>query len=240
MATGLLKPLAVFASQPQSQRYIKSTRNLGDSWQSLAENPHLESDANSAVVETQFDFILKIVKPLEGPTLEEKDLSKQSIVQMSTNENLYPSSVEEIAPEEHPRLYRIFADYGTDFIWRDPDDVRPEEGEDIVLDPEEVLASYPPSVLELYDYWVDTYTENFKTRLEETGDYNADLFLTVSEAVAWNVAGFLLAWRISMAPDVGGVEYEVGSSSYVLKKGEETSVTLKFLQDQADILEKGL
>ena len=228
----------MFASQPQSQRYIKSTRNLGDSWQSLAKSPLIESDANFAVVETQFDFILKIANPLEPP-LEEKGLSKRPIVQMSAGENLYPSSAEQIASENHPRLYRIFADYGTDFLWRDPDDVRPEEG-DTVLDPEEVLASYPPSVLELYDYWVDTYTENFKTRLEETGDYNADLFLTVSEAVAWNVAGFLLAWRISMAPDVGGVEYEVGSSSYVLKKGEETSVTLKFLQDQADILEKGL
>jgi hypothetical protein len=58
--------------------------------------------------------------------------------------------------------------------------------------------------------------------------------------VAWNVAGFLLAWRIAMAPDVGGIEFMAasGSSSYILKKGEETSVTLSFLRDQVDMMEK--
>lgn len=235
MATGLLKPFEVFSCQPQSQRYIKNIRNLGDAWRSLGERPLHESETNFVVIETQFDFILKLAKPLEEESLQEKTPSKQPIVQMSTGENSFPSSAEQIPLEENPRHYCIFADYGTDFIWRDPDDVRPEEG-DTVLEPEEVLASYPPAVLDLYDSWVETYTESFRKRLEETEDYKATVFSTASEEVAWNVAGFLLAWRIAIAPDVGGIEFTAGSSRYILKNGDETTVTLKFLRDQMDIL----
>ncbi|KAJ5092118.1 hypothetical protein NUU61_006988 [Penicillium alfredii] len=98
-----------------------------------------------------------------------------------------------------PRHYRIFADYSTDFIWRDFNDLRFGEG-DCVLEAEEVLSSFPPSVLQLYDAWVDTYNENFRERREKSQTYRATTFESVSEEVAWNVAGFLLAWRIAMAP----------------------------------------
>lgn len=233
MASGLLRPLAIFCSQSQSQRYIKAIKNLGDAWRTLSEQPLFESEKDSTCIETNFDFILRI-----KIDLEEQCQSKSTIVEMSTGEPLLPSTSKQSTPIRNPRHYRIFADYGTDFLWRDPDDVTPEEG-DTALDPEEVLASYPPSVLELYDAWVDTYTENFKKRREEPGTYHVTTFSTASEEVAWNVAGFLLAWRITMAPEVGRIEFTAGHSKYGLENGKETSVTLAFLQGQVDILTKG-
>ncbi|KAJ5200004.1 hypothetical protein N7491_009199 [Penicillium cf. griseofulvum] len=124
---------------------------------------------------------------------------------------------------ESPRHYSMFADYGTDFIWRDFDDLRPGEGD----------------FLELYNAWVDTYTDNFSERRDKTQNYYADIFLTASEEVAWNVAGILLAWRITLAPQVGSIEYSTGYLKYLLGKGKETNVTLQLLQDQVDILTKG-
>jgi hypothetical protein len=51
------------------------------------------------------------------------------------------------------------------------------------------------------------------------------------------VAGFLLAWRITLAAQVGRIEFGAGYSKYLLEKGKETSVPLQFLQDQVDILD---
>lgn len=232
MASGLLKPLVVFCSQSQSQRYIKSVRNLGDAWRSLAEQPLPDCDKNSTLIETNFDLILKITNGLQ----EQRQLNP-TVVEISTYEPA-PMSTNQTAPTGNPRHYRIFADYGTDFIWRDPDDVTPEEG-DTVVDPEELLASLPPSVLESYDAWVNTYTEKFQERHEKSGNYYITTFSTGTEEVAWNVAGFLLAWRIVMVPEVGRLEFTAGSSKYLLEKGKETSVTLAFLQEQVEILAKG-
>jgi hypothetical protein len=249
MTSGVLEPLAVFASQSKSQRYIKAIRDLGDTWRSPAEIPLTGSEKDSAVLETNFDFVLRITNALG---------SKSTTVEMSTQERIpmpiresslfaeepsMPTTPVSTTPPMQPdsaRDYRIFADYGTDFIWRDPDDLRPElEEGDCMLEAEEVLSSFPSSVFELYDAWVDTYTNNFRERREKTQNYGASTFATVSEEVAWNVAGFLLAWRITRSPEVGRMEFGVGGSKYYLKKRKETSVTLEFLQDQIDILAKG-
>ncbi|KAJ5979228.1 hypothetical protein N7501_002570 [Penicillium viridicatum] len=192
MVSSLLKPLAVFCSQSQSQRYIKAVRNLGDAWRSLAEKPPSKSEENSVLVETTLDFILKITN-----ILEEQRQSESTIVEMSAHE---PSTSEltissdpslstkssasslstGIFPTESPRHYRIFADYGTDFIWREFDDLRTGE-DDCMLNSEEVLTTFPSSVLELYNAWVDTYTDDFTERRDKTQHYRADVFLTADE-----------------------------------------------------------
>ncbi|KAJ5108281.1 hypothetical protein N7456_004956 [Penicillium angulare] len=233
MVSDLLRPLVVFCSHADSQRYIKDVRNLGDAWRSLSEPPVPQCDSQTVTLETNFDFSFKIKN-----ALEEQLQSSPTAVELSTAEALSATSTDYSNPTNRPRNYRIFADYGADFLWRDPDDVLPEEG-DTVLDAEEFLAPFPPSVLELYDVWVNTYTENFSERREKPGDYHATTFPGAAEEVAWNVAGFLLAWRITMAPDVARIEFIAGDSKYFLEKGNETSVTLAFLQDQVNILAKG-
>ncbi|KAJ5614925.1 hypothetical protein N7537_000039 [Penicillium hordei] len=64
MASGLLKPLAVFCTL-HSQRCIKAVRNLGDAWRSPAEKPLSQSEEGSALVETDFELVLKISNILE-------------------------------------------------------------------------------------------------------------------------------------------------------------------------------
>ena len=213
--TGLLKPLDVFCSQSQSQRYIKTVRNLGDAWRSLADNPLTESDKNSVLVETNFDFVLKITNALEGQQ------SEPTTVEMSTHEPPFSTtsiSTTTSTPTESPRHYRIFADYGTDFIWRDPDDLRSEEG-DCMLEAEEVLSSFPPSVLESHDAWVDTYTDNFKesrTRLKTTMPLSFRLpprrSLGTWLGFCWRGA---LQWRLRL----GGSSSALAAQSTFLREG---------------------
>lgn len=227
MTSGILKPLAIFCSQYQSQRYINSIRNLGDAWRTLAEEPIAESDRKFTSIETTFDFSLKIQTALED----------EISVDMVTSES--PSATEPSKSSERARHFRIFADYGTDFIWRDFDDIRKENDEESYVEAEEALYSFPPSVLESYNAWVDYYSDCFKTRCEDKKDYMAKVFLSASEEVAWNVAGYLLAWRIVVAPQIGSIRYSAGNSKYLLEQGNETSVTRTFLKDQMEILAKG-
>ena len=174
----LLKSLAVFSSQSQSQKYIKTIKNLGDAWRTLAEEP--EINQNTTVIETTFYFILKITKETK-PKCDPEPIS----IEMQTLNEAAPSPATSstVADKEKPaRHYRIFSDYGTDFIWRSLNDIRP--GEDSHVESEEVLSSFPPSVLELYDAWVETYDNNFKTRCEETQNYHASVFPSALEEVA--------------------------------------------------------
>ncbi|KAJ6081187.1 hypothetical protein N7499_006061 [Penicillium canescens] len=203
MSSGLLKPLGVFCSQSQSQRYIKTIRNLSDAWRSPAEKPLTESDKNSALVETNFGFVLKITNAVE------EQQSEPTTVEMSTHEP--PISTTSVSTTTF-HANRISPALSSD------------EG-DCMLEAEEVLSSCPLSVLESYDAWVDTYTGNFKERRDKTQNYHATVFPTTSSEVAWNVTGFLLAWRITMAPEVGRIEFSAGCSKYFLEKGKETSVT---------------
>lgn len=72
----LVKPLALFVSQPQSQRYIKTIKNLGDAWRSLSEEPSTESDPNTIVIETTFDLTLRIT--MDGQ--EENSISSVEMI----------------------------------------------------------------------------------------------------------------------------------------------------------------
>ncbi|KAJ5463990.1 hypothetical protein N7475_007125 [Penicillium sp. IBT 31633x] len=163
MASALLKPLAVFCSQSQSQQCIKTIKNLGDAWRTLDEDPVTEFDRNFAFIETTFDFTLRITSGLEEVTL----------VQMTRSET-------------------------------------------------------PPYVLKLYSAWVDCYSDYFKTRCDDTKDSTVNVFPSAAEEVAWNVAGYLLAWRIAISPQIGSIQYSAGSSKYLLEKANETSITVKF------------
>jgi hypothetical protein len=86
---------------------------------------------------------------------------------------------------------------------------------------EDALDGLPNEVVDNYDAWVELYRTNFKEICDDPGDYSVHIFPTVMEEVAWNVAGFLLAWRIALAPHVGSVEFEVGHEMHVLRKGED-------------------
>ncbi|CAG8146113.1 unnamed protein product [Penicillium nalgiovense] len=102
----------------------------------------------------------------------------------------------------------------------------------------EELVSFPLSVLAMYDAWVEQYSDNWKRRVEDTQDYRAPVFSDRIEQMAWNVAGYMLAWCIVLDPGVGSVVNTAGSTDYLLEWGNE-SVTERFLGDQIELLVMG-
>lgn len=136
-----------------------------------------------------------------------------------------------------PRQYRIFPEYGTDFIWRAVEDIT----EDVqgYTESQDELVSFPPSVLEMYDAWVNQWSTNWEKRIQDTQDYHAPVFSDRIEQVAWNVAGYMLAWRIVLGPGVGSIEYKAGSTNYLLAQGNELTETERFLEDQIELLAMG-
>jgi hypothetical protein len=222
---GPLEPLAVFCSQSQSQRYIKIVHNLGDSWRTLPDISNLTSftaDQDKIIIETTFDFTITI----------DKQSFSVAIQPPSGQESSSTPSTPSTPPLRH---YRIFADYGTDFIWLNTADPS-YSPDDAYVEAANALSSFPHSVFQNYDAWVDTYTDNFKKRCEDTQDFSANVFLTAAEQVAWQIAGYLLAWRIVQSPQVGSVEYSLETRTYVLEQGKESDITLAFLEDQAALL----
>jgi hypothetical protein len=188
------KPLAVFCSQPQSQRYIKTVHNLGDSWRTLAGTSNLTSfaaDEDKIIIETTFDLTITIDKQSFSVTIQAPAVKG-------------PSG--QADPSYSPS--------------------------DTYVEAADALSVFPHSVLQNYNTWVDTYTDNFKKRCEDTQDYSANVFLTAAEQVAWQIAGYLLAWRIVRSPQVGSVEYSQGGKKYVLEQGRESDITLAFLEAQ--------
>lgn len=77
-------------------------------------------------------------------------------------------------------------------------------------------------------------------RVEDTGDEEASVFATVEEEVAWNIAGYLLAWRLTFAPEIGSAQYYgLGNSrSFVVGENQLPS-TVGFLKAGAGVLESG-
>ncbi|EAW12998.1 uncharacterized protein ACLA_014350 [Aspergillus clavatus NRRL 1] len=239
MTSGLLKPLALFCTQSQSQRYIQSVRNLGDAWRTLAEPANLTgADAQTTLIETTFDLALRLRKEDDGTnyhvSLQLPSLEEAAGEEIKLQAPQQPSST----PSESPRHYSIFADYGTDFIWLNEND--PNYSDDNTsVEASDALSDYPPVVFENYDAWVDAYSDNFKRRCEDTQNYSAHVFANAMEEIAWNVAGYLLAWRIALAPHVGSVEYSAGQEKYLLEKGKESEMTIKFLGNQDVLLATG-
>ncbi len=155
-----------------------------------------------------------------------------------------PAAIEGHLRQESPRRaqalrhYRIFADYNTDFIWLDTDDPEYAPGSTYV-EVDDALASFPPEVLQNYDAWAETYSKNFKTMCEDMQKYSANVFVTTTEQVARQVAGYLLAWRIANSLKVGSVKYSPAKEKCLLERGKESDVTKQFVEDQAALLLKG-
>lgn len=234
MPPDLLKPLAAFCTQSKSRRFIKTVRNLGDAGRNLSEQPSFEH-TDAVVIETKFGLNFKL----------RKDFNSRHDFSVKLDIAAFEPASQDVqsthtTTTSGPRHFRIFADYGTDFIWLNDNDLKyNDQGSYIEL--EDALDRLPNEVVDNYDAWVEIYTTNFKERCDDPGDYSVDVFPTVMEEVAWNVAGLLLAWRVALAPHVGSVEFGVGREKHVLRKGEnvENVVIYSFLEDQAVFLSEG-
>jgi hypothetical protein len=121
---GLLKPLAVFCSGSQSQRYIKTIHNLGDSWGTLADTSNLTSsaaDQDKIIIETTFDLTMTIKTGLDkqsfSVTIQAPSTPRQAHNKIRSAVEGPSGQESSSTPSTQPlRHYRIFPDYGTDFI----------------------------------------------------------------------------------------------------------------------------
>jgi hypothetical protein len=225
MRSDILAPLAAFCDRG-FRDYVFDMKNLSDSGNSFGEIVSTSSGHSLTVIETRFDLTLQVIHGPNEPTT----------VAMTTCTSPEPPRSQK-PHDELLQSYKIRPEYGTTFISEllpcAPDLV----GGD--LDSIEILSAYPPCVMEYYMMWVAEYNKGWRGRCKPSGRICENVFFSAEEEVSWNVAGYLLAWRIAMAPEVRSVEYSTRQSRYILKTGNETDITIQFLKEQLYLLEKG-
>lgn len=226
MTSNILAPLAAFCRDPRFKDYVFDIKNLSDLGNSFGAILLTSSDNSLTVIETTFDMTLQVMHGPDEPTT----------VAITTYQSPETPTLCKL-PEELLRSYKIRPEYGTDFISEKISCAPHSIGE--VHDSIEILSSYPPSVLEHYMMWVMEYNESWQEKCDETVNISENVFFSAEEEVSWNVAGYLLAWRIAMAPDARLVEYSTRQFQYILQTGNETSITMQFLKEQLYLLEKG-
>jgi hypothetical protein len=241
MSSDILKPLVAVLCQPETKRYIKRFCNLEESSQAHTTTPDPDEDDNTVTIETTFDLDLVVTRgsggqsysvTLEPPSFARATQETPSLNSTEADDKIAPPAT---TPAEPTRHYAILDEYGTDFLWYGEED--PKHEDLFAWNASEELSLFPPAVVKSYEAWVITYKTNFKESCYDDRYYYPSVFFTAAEDVAWNVAGFLLAWRIALAPQTASVLYLTGSKDYLLKKGQENAVTLEFLADQAVVLE---
>ena len=234
MSSDILRPLAAFRDQQKTQRYVKAVRNLDEAVDIRSKQQRsADTDDRTISIETAFDLDLKI----KSHSSEQGFSVSLELPSLGKGAQATAAGTETTSPPEAPRYYTVHAEYGTDFLWYDAN--HPRHGKVFVEDISDELSSFPRAVPKNYKTWVTTYNTNFKASCYDSRYSSPSVFFTTAEDVAWNVAGFLLAWRIALAPHVGSVTYLSDCKEYLLEKGNATDVTLRFLADQAAVLEKG-
>lgn len=226
MTSDILAPLAAFCGDSRFRDYVSNTKNISDAGTSFGEIISTSLGHSLIVIETKFDMTLQVMHGPDEPTT----------VAMTTCTSPEPPRSQK-PHDELLQCYKICPEYGTTFISETMPCAPHFVGSN--LDSIEILSAYPPCVMEYYLLWVAHYNESWRDRCDRRGIISKNPFLSAQEEVSWNVAGYLLAWRIAMAPAVRWVEYSTRQSQYTLKTGNETDITIQFLKEQLYLLEKG-
>ncbi|KAJ5669817.1 hypothetical protein N7462_010887 [Penicillium macrosclerotiorum] len=216
-----LGPLKEFCQWPETRKYVKYA-HVGDAWRTLNEQPVPDSQKDVKVVETTFDLIFKISTS-------------------SGDESVQISKPTAPLPEGRKRHLIIRPEIGTDFLWRHINDLSEDEEPVTIMDLEDLTPPVPGQLAQCYAEWVDIWTEKYTLQLNKTGDHYGHTFTSPREEAAWNVTGFLLAWRIVRHCPAGSsitYEYKAGGPQFKLEEGSESSIASRFLKDQAAILAK--
>lgn len=121
---------------------------------------------------------------------------------------------EEPLPPKQLRHCLISVEHETDFLWLNTKNPEYTSSATPFMENfSDEFSSFPMIFVKRNEAWVRTYTTNFNTSLHDDRYFSASVFSTVEEQVAWNVTGFLLAWRVTLAPHEGSVEYRAGQKN---------------------------
>ena len=129
-------------------------------------------------------------------------------------------------PSANQYHFRLFADWGTTFLWHNTK--LPHPPGEYPVDDEEI-ESWFPTLEPSYFAWVDTYNEAFETQECHLGQGHV-VFPDVSDEIAWETEGFLLACRLVLQDGVESVQYEVDFQEYQITKRSMAIEFLEFLK----------
>ncbi|KAI1322968.1 hypothetical protein F5Y16DRAFT_385035 [Xylariaceae sp. FL0255] len=184
----------------------------------------------SKTLETPFGLILEITP--EGTFIAKL---KSGAVQASDtiyHENLKESSFR----------YRLFPEYQTGFLWYDKS-WHGNPKDEYMVDEDDLEARYGRFWHEdIYQPWVDRWSDSFRKNCNDTGDFYAHVFSNEDEEKAWVLEGVLLATWLTLQPDVVSVEYSPHSSIAVFRTeelGQDISLFLDNLHSHIQFLSPG-
>ena len=113
-------------------------------------------------------------------------------------------------PSANRHHFILWADWGTNFLWHNTElPHSPGECDYIVHDEE--IECWFPTLQSSYFKWVTTYNEAFEKQELDLGHSDV-LFPDVSDEIAWETEGFLLACRLVLQDSVESVQYELDST----------------------------
>lgn len=119
--------------------------------------------------------------------------------------------------------YRIFPDWGTSHLFYDsswpsnPPDMLNAEDEEILKDHSAAAEDARLKAwLRAYNGWAKNYDDAFDKELNNTGDFDREVFPDLDVRRAWSLEGLMLAVWLALLPDVDAVEFSPGKEKVVL------------------------
>lgn len=123
-----------------------------------------------------------------------------------------------------PQYYRLFSDYQTSFFWYDEYSPR-ENPPDIPHINQDIIKERYPALMPFHAECVMRYQKAFDQGFDKW------VFPNLTTHVAWEVAGFFIAWWIVMQDEETCIRYELVSKHYVIKKDNVEQKLWEFLID---------
>jgi hypothetical protein len=168
----------------------------------------------------------------EGPSLVSAQL-------VPLGDTLRATSDDGEVPTFH---YRIFPDWRTSFIWKDPEFFE-KPGEDSVIEDEVVEKPEEDSVIEdevvekhfsklapFFFAWRRVYETEFEKREIHLGN-DSEVFLSPESRIAWCVEGCLMACWLVLQSRVDSVQYSSEKKVYMLRKENVDKELQRFFLD---------
>ncbi|KAH8705853.1 hypothetical protein BGW36DRAFT_354245 [Talaromyces proteolyticus] len=156
MSSNIPRPLAIFYTQTQSQKYIKPVLNLEDAWRSIVEK--LGDEQDTTFIRTTFDVDINIQDSASEGTsllLLKQNHSRQHYkIEIPISQHLPPHSL--------LIIFEFLLITGLIFFGSTPR-IQTIHKTIRMSKQKKHFSLFQTEVFENYDTWVDTYTSNFQS-----------------------------------------------------------------------------
>ncbi|KAI1341684.1 hypothetical protein F5Y15DRAFT_344502 [Xylariaceae sp. FL0016] len=134
--------------------------------------------------------------------------------------------------------YRIFPDWGTEFVWWDSS-WPGNHGEMGLVDQDDIEERYTggKAFYKAFEAWEDTYNRQFEAQECHLSSQGI-LWPDKEEERPWIIEGFLLAAWLALQADVHSIEYGPHIEEVILEKETLAATTLSFMSNIEEVLGK--